>query len=129
MGGDAQPQIHVQLLTAILDFGMNTQQAISAPRWRSGRMRLYPPVRNNAHIAGQRGPDELADRDIAEVVVMEKRFTNGAPLLLEMLGHRVQLEESWGDGMGHAQAIRINPESHLFEGAADPRCDGLALGW
>ncbi len=129
MGGDAQPQIHVQLLTAMLDFGMNPQQAISAPRWRSGRMRMYPPVRHNDHIQGQRGLDELADRDVAEVVLMEKRFTNGAPLLLEMLGHRIQLEESWGDGMGHAQAIRINPETHLFEGAADPRCDGLALGW
>ena len=68
-------------------------------------------------------------RDIAEVVVMEKRFGNGAPLLLEMLGHRIQFEEPWGDGMGHAQAIRIHPETHLFEGAADPRCDGLALGW
>ncbi len=129
MGGDAQPQVHVQLLTAMLDFGMNPQQAISAPRWRSGRMRLYPPVRHNDHIPGQRGLDELTDRDVAEVVLMEKRFTNGAPLLLEMLGHRIQLEESWGDGMGHAQAIRINPATHLFEGAADPRCDGLALGW
>ncbi len=129
MGGDAQPQVHVQLLTAMLDFGMNPQQAISAPRWRSGRMRLYPPVRHNDHIPGQRGLDELADRDVAEVVLMEKRFSNGAPLLLEMLGHRIRLEESWGDGMGHAQAIRINPETHLFEGAADPRCDGLALGW
>jgi gamma-glutamyltranspeptidase/glutathione hydrolase len=129
MGGDAQPQIHVQLLTAMLDFGMNPQQAISAPRWRSGRMRMYPPVRHNDHIRGQLGLDELADRDVAEVVLMEKRFTNGVPLLLEMLGHRIQLEESWGDGMGHAQAIRINPETHLFEGAADPRCDGLALGW
>ena len=129
MGGDAQPQIHVQLLTAMLDFGMNPQQAISAPRWRSGRMRLYPPVRHNDLIPGQRGLDELTDRDVAEVVLMEKRFTNGAPLLLEMLGHRIQLEESWGDGMGHAQAIRINPDTRLFEGAADPRCDGLALGW
>jgi gamma-glutamyltranspeptidase len=129
MGGDAQPQVHVQLLTAMLDFGMNPQQAISAPRWRSGRMRLYPPVRHHDHIPGQHGLDDLADRDVAEVVLMEKRFTNGAPLLLEMLGHRIQLEESWGDGMGHAQAIRINPETHLFEGAADPRCDGLALGW
>jgi gamma-glutamyltranspeptidase/glutathione hydrolase len=129
MGGDAQPQIHVQLLTAILDFGMNLQQAIAAPRWRSGRMRLYPPARHSDHIPGQRGLDELSDRDIAEVVIMEKRFTNGAPLLLEMLGHRIQFEEPWGDGMGHAQAIRIHPETHIFEGAADPRCDGLALGW
>ena len=29
----------------------------------------------------------------------------------------------------HAQAILINPNTHIFEGAADPRCDGLALGW
>ena len=31
--------------------------------------------------------------------------------------------------MGHAQAIRIHPQTHVFEGGADPRCDGLALGW
>ncbi|HVB73628.1 MAG TPA: gamma-glutamyltransferase [Ktedonobacteraceae bacterium] len=129
MGGDAQPQIHVQLLTAMLDFGMNPQQAITAPRWRSGRMRIYPPSRPNDHISGQRGIDELTDRDIAEVVMLEKRFGNGAPLLLEMLGHRIQFEESWGDGMGHAQAIRVHQAPRLFEGAADPRCDGLALGW
>ena len=29
----------------------------------------------------------------------------------------------------HAQAILINPDTHIFEGAADPRCNGLALGW
>jgi len=40
MCGDAQPQVHVQLLTAILDFGMNVQQAIAAPRWRSGRFQI-----------------------------------------------------------------------------------------
>src|SRR5450759_1623255 len=113
MGGDAQPQVHVQLLTAMLDFGMNPQQAISAPRWRSGRMRLYPPVRVRDQNAGQRGLGDRADRAVAEVGLREKRFTKGAPLLLEMLGHRIQLEESWGDGMGHAQAIRINPETHL----------------
>jgi gamma-glutamyltranspeptidase len=31
--------------------------------------------------------------------------------------------------MGHAQAIQINSINNYFEGAADPRCDGLALGW
>src|SRR2546421_931987 len=35
MGGDGQPQIHVQLLSAMIDFGLNPQQAIAAPRWRS----------------------------------------------------------------------------------------------
>jgi gamma-glutamyltranspeptidase len=46
-----------------------------------------------------------------------------------MLGHRTSLVGPWDDGMGHAQAIRINPSGQYFEGAADPRCDGLALGW
>ncbi len=31
--------------------------------------------------------------------------------------------------MGHAQAIVINPDTHNLEEAADPGCDGLALGW
>ena len=129
MGGDAQPQIHVQLLSAMLDFGMNTQQTIAAPRWRSGRMRIHASGRREDLIAGQSGVDEHLERDIAEVVVLERRFSGGVPFLLELLGHRIVLEESWGDGMGHAQAIRISPDTRIFEGAADPRCDGLALGW
>src|SRR5712692_2498899 len=128
MGGDAQPQIHVQLLTAILDFGMNTQQAISAPRWRSGRMRLYPAARNNALI-GQRAVDEHAKDTIVEMVLLEDRFLKEVPLALELLGHQTIIGQPWEDAMGHAQAIVINPSTRVFEGGADPRCDGLALGW
>lgn len=129
MGGDAQPQIHVQLLSAMLDFGLNVQQAIAAPRWRSGRMRISPGSSRQDIIQGQRGVDGHLERDIAEVVMLERRFPGGIPLLLDLLGHRTILEGPWEDGMGHAQAIVINPSSRIFEGAADPRCDGLALGW
>lgn len=129
MGGDAQPQVHVQLLTDMLDFGLNPQQAVAAPRWRSGRMRVGTAGRRADHLPGQRGVDEHLRSDIAEVAIFERRFPGGIPLLLELLGHRVVLEESFGDGMGHAQAIRIDPDTHVFAGAADPRCDGLALGW
>ncbi len=31
--------------------------------------------------------------------------------------------------MGHTQVIAIRPGAAIFEGAADPRSDGLALGW
>ncbi|MBV9062946.1 MAG: gamma-glutamyltransferase family protein, partial [Alphaproteobacteria bacterium] len=34
MGGDMQPQGHVQILTGIIDFGMNVQEAGDAARWR-----------------------------------------------------------------------------------------------
>src|SRR5258708_9291514 len=55
MGGDAQPQIHVQLLTAMLDFGMNAHQAIAAPRCRSGLVRVNPVRGRQDIVHGQRG--------------------------------------------------------------------------
>jgi len=128
MGGDAQPQIHVQLLSAIIDFGLNVQQAIAAPRWRSGRVRVASPHKGR-EVSGQRGVDEPLEGTTAEAVRMERRFMSGVALELELLGHRTIVEGMWEDGMGHAQAILINPDTHIFEGAADPRCDGLALGW
>jgi gamma-glutamyltranspeptidase len=128
MGGDAQPQIHVQLLTAMLDFGLNAQQAISAPRWRSGRFQVVP-IGRELELPGQSAVDEYLGTNVAEIVALERRFPSGTPLALELLGHRTLIEGPWEDGMGHAQAIVINPETHTFEGAADPRCDGLALGW
>ncbi len=55
MGGDAQPQIHVQILSAMLDLGINVQQAITAPRWRGGRVRVNSPGKGNGQeIGGQR---------------------------------------------------------------------------
>ena len=129
MGGDAQPQIHVQLLSAMLDFGMNVQQAIAAPRWRSGHIRLNPLSGRQDIMHGQRGVEGHLEHDIVEVVMLESRFPSGVPLLLDMHGHRTTVVGPWDDGMGHAQAIKINHSSHYFEGAADPRCDGLALGW
>lgn len=129
MGGDAQPQIHVQLLTAMLDFGMNAQQAIAAPRWRSGLVRVNPVRGRQEIMQGQRGVDGHLDRDLEELVMLERRFPSGVPLLLDILGHRTNVVGPWDDGMGHAQAIVIDPSSHIFEGAADPRCDGLAMGW
>ncbi len=132
MGGDSQPQIHAQLLTNILDFGMNPQQAIAAPRWRSGRMNtteLASQTGRVDYLPGQHGAGEHLQADIAEVAILEKRFPIDILAQLEQLGHRVLLEDSWGDGMGHAQAILVDHDAQLFAGAADPRCDGLALGW
>lgn len=126
MGGDAQPQIHVQLLTAMLDFGLNPQQAIAAPRWHSGRTDL-----NNGTDAlpGQRGVDEHLNSSIAEVVVIEDRFPPHVSEQLAGRGHHIKVLGPWEDTMGHAQAIVIYPEDQVYAGAADPRCDGLAMGY
>ena len=134
MGGDGQPQIHVQLLSAIIDFGLNVQQAIAAPRWRSMRYNL-DTMGKRQEMVGQRSVDEGAGKltplqgTIVEMVLLEERFPQEIPVALDLLGHRTIVGQPWEDAMGHAQAIAINPSTHMFEGAADPRCDGLALGW
>ncbi|WP_376796565.1 gamma-glutamyltransferase [Thermogemmatispora sp.] len=127
MGADAQPQIHVQLLTAIIDFGLNVQQALNAPRWRSGRL-LQQGGRRQL-LQGQQGAHPAEERATSEVVALEQRFPNAVALGLEMLGHQVAIWGPWEDDMGHAQAIMITPATRVLQGGADPRCDGLALGW
>jgi gamma-glutamyltranspeptidase/glutathione hydrolase len=126
MGGDAQPQIHAQLLTAMLDFGLNPQQAISAPRWNSGRVYLE---RGAEHLPGQSGVDDYLHPDLVEVVQMENRFPAQLSERLARLGHHIQTLGPWESAMGHAQVIAFQPENSVFAGAADPRCDGLAMGY
>src|SRR5256714_4696763 len=113
MGGDAKPQIHVQLFSAILDFALNAQQAISAPRWRSGRI-TRGLSRKGQDLLGQTGVDEHAEHKTAEAVLLGRRLLSGITLQPDLLGHQTILEGPWGDGMGHAQAILINPDTHIF---------------
>jgi len=40
MGADGQPQIHAQTYVAMIDFGLNVQEALEAPRFLSGRFAL-----------------------------------------------------------------------------------------
>ncbi|MGI0135048.1 MAG: gamma-glutamyltransferase, partial [Candidatus Micrarchaeaceae archaeon] len=72
---------------------------------------------------------EPLNPQIAEVVSFEDRFS---PQVLEQLagiGHHIQMLGPWSDATGHAQAIAIDEENKMFAGAADPRCDGLAMGY
>lgn len=126
MGGDAQPQIHVQLLTSMLDFGLSAQQAISAPRWHSGRVKLDE---SPGFLPGQRPVVEDLASGVVEMVTLESRFPQTVPEQLRQLGHHIREGGPFDDGMGHAQIIVLPSEGYGFEGAADPRCDGLALGY
>ena len=49
MGADGQPQIQLQLYSAMIDFGLDIQQAIELPRLLSGRFALGEAARHAAH--------------------------------------------------------------------------------
>jgi oxamate amidohydrolase len=107
MGGEGQPQSQAALVTRIVDFGYDVQQAIEAPRWLMGR--TWGTRTRNMSLEGR----------ISDEVVRE----------LKRRGQPVQMVTDWNDNLGHASAIRFNCEQGLFEGGADPRGDGAALGY
>jgi gamma-glutamyltranspeptidase/glutathione hydrolase len=107
MGGEGQPQSQAALVTRIVDFGYDVQQAIEAPRWLMGR--TWGTRTRNMSLEG-RIPDEVARE-------------------LKRRGQPVQMVTDWNDNLGHAHAIRVNREQRFFEGGADPRGDGAAVGY
>jgi gamma-glutamyltranspeptidase/glutathione hydrolase len=110
MGGDMQPQGHVQILVNLIDFGMNVQQAGDAPRVR--HLGSATPTGKPAEGAG--------------VVNVESGISAEAIAELERKGHEVK--HSKGDFGGY-QGILIDWESGVLHGATEPRKDGQAVGY
>ena len=100
MGGDGQAQTHLQVLTRMIDDGLDIQDAIDAPRWF-----VSPPD------WGLRA---------------ESRFHTDVLLELEHLGHDVTKTPLYDTGMGHAHGIVVAP--YGYAAATDPRAEGAALG-
>jgi gamma-glutamyltranspeptidase len=110
-GADNQVQINFQVATAMLDFGLDPQQAAEMPRWTSnvpGQYANYP----------HDGPD---------VLTMERRFPEEIRQELAGRGHPVN---TVGDleGPCSVEIIRRLPDGTLLAGS-DPRRDGWALAW
>jgi gamma-glutamyltranspeptidase / glutathione hydrolase len=102
MGGFMQPQGHVQVLANIIDFNMDIQSAIDAPRFR------YIRDENCAFESG-----------INEDVVKK----------LEKIGHRrVMFDDPYSQEFGGGQAIMVHPETGALIAGSDPRKDGCAAG-
>ena len=108
MGGDGQPQTHLAVISNILDFGMNIQQAIEAPRWIHGNVTIEEP-KVQFNIEGR-----VAGHEIEQ---------------LREKGHDINIMDDWTWNVGHAQGILIDNASGVLQGGADPRGDGYALGW
>lgn len=106
-GGEVQPQTNAALVTRIVDFGLDVQHAIEAPRL------LY----------GQSWADS------ANKLLVESRGGNAVAGLVAM-GHPAEAVTWPHARTGTAQAIRLkHGTSQFFEGGADPRGEGLALGY
>jgi gamma-glutamyltranspeptidase len=108
MGGDGQPQFHAQVYANLINFGMNMQAAIDAPRWLHGLSYTDPT---------------------AEILQVESRFPAQTLQKLAMLGHNVQEVGRFTSGMGYAQGIALNQTNGLLMGGSDPRADSAAIGF
>lgn len=101
-GAHGQVQSLIQILSYLLDYGLDLQEAIETPRWRH-----------------ERGTELL----------VEARLPQAVRRMLSRRGHRILPQPAWARMMGGAQGILVDPQSGFYQGAADPRREGYALGW
>lgn len=100
MGGFMQPQGHVQVLCNIVDWGMDPQTALDAPRFR---------------VVG----DEVA---------LEPHWPDETRDALAAMGHRFAPAPEMG-AFGGGQIVMVDQRSGALLGASEPRKDGCAIGW
>jgi gamma-glutamyltranspeptidase len=112
MGGDAQPAIYAQLVSALVDGGVDVATAVAAPRWTPASPQHFAP------------PD---------LVAIEPRFRPGLLERLGSMGHRLDVREPFDGGLGHAHAIELveggPAQGGTLAAATDPRSPGLPATW
>ncbi len=111
MGGDMQPQGHVQIIVNLVDFGMNLQEAGDAPRF---------------HHTGSSEPTGTVMTD-GGVLHLEWGVSEEIRRDLLRRGHR--LVETTGASFGGYQAIWRDPRTGVLAGASESRKDGCAMGY
>ena len=111
MGGDMQPQGHVEVLVNLIDFGMGVQAAGDAPR-----IEHVGSASPRGEPEEAKGGTVLAEPGIPESVVVELRAR----------GHVVKRVKVNGGGY---QGILIDPKTGVLRGGTESRKDGTAVGW
>jgi gamma-glutamyltranspeptidase/glutathione hydrolase len=102
MGGPNQPVAHAQFVSNFVDYGMNIQAALEAPRFT------------------------VADNKVSCDIPIESRVK---PEVLEALrdkGHNLIVHGAYTTAMGRGQAVMHNSKTGMNSGASDPRADGVA---
>lgn len=104
MGGDVQAQAHVQVVSNLLDFGANVQEALDWPRFH---------FLDGARVA--------VEPEVPEA-------TRGA---LAARGHELasSLAALARGGFGGGQAIHVDRAECIYAGGSDRRKDGCAIGF
>jgi gamma-glutamyltranspeptidase/glutathione hydrolase len=110
-GGDDQCLRTMQTLLNIIDFGMNPQQAIEAPRWATRSFPASP------------FPHTMYPGDLT----LEGRIPDAVRAELARRGHKVSMRGPWS--MNQSAALMVEAETGTVAAAADPRCAALALAW
>ncbi|HEY1376742.1 MAG TPA: gamma-glutamyltransferase, partial [Gemmataceae bacterium] len=110
MGGDMQPQGHVEVLCNLIDFGMDVQAAGEAPRLE--------------HVGSATPTGKPADPD-GGTVKAEPGVPDAVVRELERRGHHVERVRVNGGGY---QGIRIGANG-VLHGGSEARKDGCAIGY
>ena len=100
MGGFMQPQGHVQVLMNMIDYGLNPQEALDAPRWQ--------------WIGGKK-------------VELEAGFDPAVAEGLRKRGHEVTVTSDFLS-FGRGQMI-LRSDDDVLIGATEPRTDGCVAAW
>ncbi len=106
MGGDAQPQILLQLLVRMFVLGVAPSEAVAAPRW----------ILSHTATTGF----DTWSQDAPPLVRLERGSPPAWAAGLRERGYPVQQAALGDQRFGHAQAIRVSEDGTLA-GAADPR--------
>ncbi len=113
MGGAMQPQGHVQIVTNLIDFAMNLQEAGDATRWQ--HFGSTEPTESNGKTLQNSG-----------VLAIESDIPYQNVRILMNKGHKVQFDRG---GYGGYQAIMFDAEKGVYFGASESRKDGQAAGY
>ncbi len=111
-GGDVQTQAMLQVLLNVALFGMSTQDAVEAPRFASHSF-----------------PNSFEPHDcLPGRLTVEGRVPEAVSDELAARGHDVERLDDWSHRTAGVCAIRLDLETGIMEGGADPRRMSRAMG-